>query len=58
MESTPHIELSDCHQPRRCAMNNESNIIEIKNLKKGYYHHQTMVLNGINLKIKKGEFLL
>ncbi|OPX60757.1 MAG: putative ABC transporter ATP-binding protein [Methanobacterium sp. PtaB.Bin024] len=38
-------------------MNNESNIIEIKNLKKGYDHGQTMALNGINLEIKKGEFV-
>jgi len=38
-------------------MNNESNIIEIKNLKKGYDHGKTMALNGINLEIKKGEFV-
>jgi len=38
-------------------MNNESNIIEIENLKKGYDHGQTMALNGINLEIKKGEFV-
>ncbi|MCC7550961.1 MAG: ABC transporter ATP-binding protein [Methanobacterium sp.] len=38
-------------------MNNESNVIEIKNLKKGYDHGKTMALNGINLEIKKGEFV-
>jgi putative ABC transport system ATP-binding protein len=38
-------------------MNNESNIIEIKNLKKGYDNNQTIALDSINLEIKKGEFV-
>jgi putative ABC transport system ATP-binding protein len=53
----PAYRASKLSQPRRCAMNNESNIIKIKNLKKGYDHGQTMALNGINLEIKKGEFV-
>ncbi len=37
-------------------MNNE-NIIEIKNLKKTYDHDGVVALDGINLTIKKGEFI-
>lgn len=33
------------------------NIIEIRNLKKYYYNGQTKALNGLNLTIKKGEFV-
>lgn len=38
-------------------MNNEKNIIEIKNLKKSYDNGAIKALNGIDLKIKKGEFV-
>lgn len=38
-------------------MNNEGNIIEIKNLKKSYDNGTIKALNGINLEIKKGEFV-
>lgn len=37
-------------------MNNE-NIIEIKDLKKGYDHGKIKALNGMNLNVKKGEFI-
>ncbi|MDI6643999.1 MAG: ABC transporter ATP-binding protein [Methanobacteriaceae archaeon] len=37
-------------------MNNE-NIIEIKNLKKSYDHGKIKALNGIDLNIRKGEFV-
>jgi ABC-type lipoprotein export system ATPase subunit len=33
------------------------NIIEIKNLEKGFENSQIMALNGLDLKIKKGEFV-
>lgn len=36
---------------------NEENIIEIKNLKKSYDHGKINALNGINLNIRKGEFV-
>ena len=38
-------------------MNNSENIIEIKNLKKSYDNGKIKALNGINLQIKKGEFV-
>jgi len=38
-------------------MNNSENIIEIKNLKKSYDHGNIKALNGINLTVKKGEFI-
>ncbi|MBI5680977.1 MAG: ABC transporter ATP-binding protein [Methanobacterium sp.] len=38
-------------------MNNQSNIIEIKDLKKSYDKGKIKALNGINLEIKKGEFV-
>lgn len=37
-------------------MNNE-NIVEIKNLRKGFDKGKITALNGINLEIKKGEFV-
>lgn len=37
-------------------MNNE-NIVEIKNLKKGFDKGRIIALNGIDLEIKKGEFV-
>lgn len=37
-------------------MNNE-NIIEIKDLKKGYDNGKIKALNGMNLEVKKGEFI-
>ncbi|MDP1553146.1 MAG: ABC transporter ATP-binding protein [Methanobacteriaceae archaeon] len=37
--------------------NNRENIIEIKNLKKSYDNGQIKALNGIDLEIKKGEFV-
>lgn len=37
-------------------MNNE-NIIEIKDLKKGYDNGKIKALNGMNLTVKKGEFI-
>jgi len=37
-------------------MNNE-NIIEIKDLKKGYDNGKIKALNGMNLNVKKGEFI-
>ena len=36
---------------------NNSNIIEIKNLKKSYDNGKIKALNGVNLDIKKGEFV-
>ena len=38
-------------------MNNNENIIEIKDLKKGYDNGKIKALNGMNLKVKKGEFI-
>ena len=38
-------------------MNNSENIIEIKGLKKSYDNGKIKALNGINLEIKKGEFV-
>jgi putative ABC transport system ATP-binding protein len=38
-------------------MNNNENIIEIKDLKKSYDNGKIKALNGINLQIKKGEFV-
>jgi putative ABC transport system ATP-binding protein len=38
-------------------MNNGTNIIELKSIKKGFDHGQTMALDGVNLEIKKGEFV-
>ena len=38
-------------------MNNSENIIEIKNLKKSYDHGNIKALNGIDLTVKKGEFI-
>jgi putative ABC transport system ATP-binding protein len=38
-------------------MDNEENIIEIRNLKKSYDHGKIKALNGLNLDVKKGEFL-
>jgi putative ABC transport system ATP-binding protein len=38
-------------------MNNSENIIEIKGLKKSYDNGQIKALNGIDLEIKKGEFV-
>jgi putative ABC transport system ATP-binding protein len=37
--------------------NNRENIIEIKNLKKSYDDGQIKALNGVDLEIKKGEFV-
>lgn len=37
-------------------MNNE-NIVEINNLKKSFDHGKITALNGVNLEIKKGEFV-
>ncbi len=36
---------------------NPENIIEIQNLKKSYDKAKIKALNGINLKIRKGEFV-
>lgn len=36
---------------------NNGNIVEIKNLKKGFDKDRIIALNGIDLKIKKGEFV-
>ncbi len=38
-------------------MNNKENIIEIKDLKKSYDNGKINALNGIDLEIKKGEFV-
>jgi putative ABC transport system ATP-binding protein len=38
-------------------MNNKDNIIEIKDLKKSYDNGKINALNGIDLEIKKGEFV-
>ncbi len=38
-------------------MNKDENIIEIKDLKKGYDNGKIKALNGMNLKVKKGEFI-
>ncbi|MGZ7210043.1 MAG: ABC transporter ATP-binding protein [Methanobacterium sp.] len=38
-------------------MNNNENVIEIKNLKKSYDNGAIRALNGVDLKIKKGEFV-
>ena len=38
-------------------MNNSENIIEIKGLKKSYDNGQIKALNGVDLEIKKGEFV-
>ena len=38
-------------------MNNSENIIEIKGLKKSYDNGKIKALNGIDLEIKKGEFV-
>ena len=38
-------------------MNNTENIIEIKDLKKSYDNGAIKALNGINLEIKRGEFV-
>ncbi len=38
-------------------MNKNENIIEIKDLKKGYDNGKIKALNGMNLKVKKGEFI-
>jgi len=38
-------------------MNNNQNIIEIKDLKKGYDNGKIKALNGMNLEVKKGEFI-
>ncbi len=38
-------------------MNNTENIIEIKNLKKSYDHGNIKALNGMNLTVKRGEFI-
>jgi putative ABC transport system ATP-binding protein len=38
-------------------MNNTENIIEIKNLKKSYDNGNIKALNGMNLEVKKGEFI-
>ncbi|UTB32045.1 MAG: ABC transporter ATP-binding protein [Methanobacterium sp. ERen5] len=38
-------------------MNNTENVIEIKNLKKSYDHGNIKALNGIDLTVKKGEFI-
>jgi putative ABC transport system ATP-binding protein len=38
-------------------MNNNKNVIEIKNLKKSYDNGNIRALNGIDLNIKKGEFV-
>ena len=47
----------DYPQRRHCAMNNNENIIEIKDLKKGYDNGKIKALNGMNLEVKKGEFI-
>ncbi|MGZ7109000.1 MAG: ATP-binding cassette domain-containing protein, partial [Methanobacterium sp.] len=38
-------------------MNNNENVIEIKNLKKSYDNGAIKALNGVDLKIKKGKFV-
>jgi putative ABC transport system ATP-binding protein len=38
-------------------MNKDENIIEIRDLKKGYDNGKIKALNGMNLKVKKGEFI-
>ena len=38
-------------------MNNEENIIEIKGLKKSYDNGKIKALNGMDLEVKKGEFI-
>jgi putative ABC transport system ATP-binding protein len=38
-------------------MNNQENIIEIQNLKKSYDDGKIKALNGLDLTVKKGEFL-
>lgn len=38
-------------------MNNDKNIIEIMDLKKSYDNGTIRALNGINLEIKRGEFV-
>jgi len=38
-------------------MNKNENIIEIRDLKKGYDNGKIKALNGMNLKVKKGEFI-
>ena len=38
-------------------MNDQENIIEIRNLKKSYDDGKIKALNGLNLEVKKGEFL-
>lgn len=38
-------------------MNNKENIVEIKNLKKGFDQGKITALNGIDLEIKKGEYV-
>ena len=38
-------------------MNNDENIIEIKNLKKSYDNGKIKALNGMDLIVKKGEFI-
>ena len=38
-------------------MNKNENIIEIKDLKKSYDNGKIKALNGMNLKVKKGEFI-
>ena len=38
-------------------MNNTENIIEIRNLKKSYDNDNIKALNGMNLEVKKGEFI-
>ena len=38
-------------------MNNNDNIIEIKDLKKSYDNGKIKALNGMDLEVKKGEFI-
>jgi putative ABC transport system ATP-binding protein len=38
-------------------MNNNENIIEIKGLKKSYDNGKIKALNGMDLEVKKGEFI-
>lgn len=38
-------------------MNNNKNIIDINNLRKSYDHGKIKALNGVNLQIKKGDFV-
>ena len=53
----PAYRAIDYPQRRHCAMNNNENIIEIKDLKKGYDNGKIKALNGMNLEVKKGEFI-